>query len=93
MFVVPSHRLIRKEGFLPSEEFIRNKIEDLKPRGVIGAVCLPDFQRKYLPGVRLRRGGVVKDQINQVIPQGLILNTNRCLGNDLDWQKLIKILS
>ena len=93
-FIVPSSRILRGRGLLPSKEFIWSKIEQHRPTAALGAVCSSDFRRKYLGDSSLGRSGVKNSSRRAtVVPQGLLLAGNSCIRNSLDWGKLERLLT
>ena len=92
-YIVPSSRILPNRGLIPSKEFIWLKIEENKPKAVLGAVCLKDFKRKYMKDTSVSRNGVQSpSKISLIAPQGLLLKTNNCIKNSLDWDKLNQLL-
>jgi len=92
VYVVPSSRLIRNKGLMPSKEFVWKKIEEHRPRGALGVICLQDLKRKYMSEGRLCRKGVITPSGSVVTPQGLLLASNNCRKNSVDWERLERLM-
>ena len=62
VYVVPSSRMMRGRGLLPSDQFIKGKLMEHQPGAALGVVCAWHLQNRLMnrfavKGIRLRPAG------------------------------------
>ena len=86
VYIVPSSRLMRDKGLLPSEEFIKGKIGKHTPAAVLGITCDWYLKKRFSEGHNINRKGYApgKDKTRAVL-QGIILKSTNCRKAQVDW--------
>jgi len=89
VFIVPSSRLLRGRGFLPSDQFMLTKLRQHAPRAALGVLCGWYLRQRLLPTYTMGRGGVAsKEGGPSTIVQGVLLNGHNCRRATVDWDQL-----
>ncbi len=88
VFVVPSSRLMPGQGLLPSDQFIRQKIKDLRPGAALGVVCGWHLRERLLKKQsHVDRGGYAPAGSGgpKSVLQGVLLDGRNCRRAKVDW--------
>ena len=88
VFVVPSARLMPKEGLMPSDQFIKAKIRQHAPAAVLGVVCDWNLRTRLLPKHTAGRHGYSTGAGQQAVLQGVLLDGHNCLRATVDWEEV-----
>ncbi len=88
VWVVPSSRILKGRGLLPSDQFIKHKIETLAPRAALGVVCPHYLRERLLPHFAVGRRGFKTEGGSRTVPQGVLLRNNNCRRAQVDWDAL-----
>lgn len=92
VFVVPSSRLMPKEGLLPSDQFIKAKIRQYAPAAVLGVVCDWNLKNRLLPKHTVGRRGYSTGAGQRTVLQGVLLNGHNCRRATVDWAEVRRLL-
>ncbi len=92
VYVVPSSRILRGRGLLPSDQFIKNKIKAHAPGAALGVTCPWHLRNRLLAKYTLR-GGNYTSVDNQeprektVAPlQGVLMERQNCRQGVVNWE-------
>lgn len=87
VFIVPSSRLVRNQGLLPSHEFMKTKIKELAPQAAFGVVCEWHLKNRFIPSKSLNGAGLKAGPKSSVL-QGVLLNGMNCKAAQVDWSQV-----
>ena len=90
--VVVSGRLHKKDGVLRSRDFLVRRIEQRRPKAVLGCLCTRDLREKYLRSANVSPEGSLGGHGLKVIPQVCLLKDCNCRQSSIDWQELEKLI-
>jgi len=89
VYIVPSSRMIRKEGIVPSDQFMRAKIKEHSPSAVLGVICHWYFRHRLLAKYTISRSGYSIDSGHpKSVVQGVLLKKMNCRKAEVDWDQL-----
>ena len=90
VYVVPSSRIMRGRGLLPSDRFIRQKIKQHAPGAALGVTCPWHLRNRLLANYTLKNGrtsSLHKD--GQGTPssalQGVLMDRRNCRRGTVNW--------
>lgn len=91
VYVVPSSRMLKGQGLMPSDQFILHKLKQHAPDGALGVVCGWHLRTRLIPRFKVGRGGFSTGS-TKVVLQGLLLKSKNCRRAQVDWQRLEGIM-
>ena len=98
VYVVPSSRMIRGRGLLPSDEFIRAKISQHGPGAALGVTCPWHMRNRLLSRHTVRRDGYLAldekgrgVQARSVL-QGVLMDDSNCRKGSVNWDRVRRFL-
>ena len=94
VYVVPSSRLIHKEGIVPSDQFMLAKIKEHAPSAVLGVVCLWYFRHRLLAKYTIGHSGYSIDSRRpKFVVQGVLLKNMNCRNAEVNWSRVREYMS
>lgn len=88
VYVVPSSRLVRDQGLLPSDQFIKAKLRQHAPLAALGVVCEWHLRNRLLPKHKVARSGYrVKEGVKAAL-HGVLLEAKNCREAKVDWEQV-----
>ncbi len=98
VYVVPSSRIIRDRGLLPSEVFIKNKIKAHGPGAALGVTCPWHMRHRILAKHTLRRGRYAAvgergggSKVKSAL-QGVLMEGRDCRNGVVNWASVRQCL-
>ncbi|MEW5912637.1 MAG: DUF116 domain-containing protein [Thermodesulfobacteriota bacterium] len=93
VYVVPSSRMIRGRGLLPSDEFIRSKISQHGTCAALGVTCPWHMRNRLLARHTVRSDGYrgSQDQARSVL-QGVLMDDSNCRRGSVNWERVRRCL-
>jgi hypothetical protein len=94
VYVVPSSRILRDRGLLPSDPFIKKKIKAHAPGAALGVTCPWHLRNRLLAKYTLRGGNyasVASDEPREktVAPlQGVLMDRQNCRQGAVNWERV-----
>ncbi|MBU1450652.1 MAG: DUF116 domain-containing protein [Proteobacteria bacterium] len=94
VYVVPSSRILRGMGLLPSDQFIKNKIKAHAPGAALGVTCPWHLRNRLLAKYTLRNGNYAsvagKEPKNQTVAplQGVLMDRQNCRHGSVNWENV-----
>jgi len=86
VYIVPSSRMIHKEGIVPSDQFMRAKIKEHAPSAVLGVICHWYFRHRLLAKYTISHSGYSIDSGRpKSVVQGVLLKKMNCRKAEVDW--------
>lgn len=99
VYVVPSSRIMRGRGLLPSDQFIKSKIKAHAPGAALGVTCPWHLRNRLLTKHTLRRGQYAavgdKGQGSKVKSalQGVLMEGRDCRNGVVNWARVRQYLN
>ena len=89
VYVVPSSRCLPRSGLIPSDVFIRNKLNHHRARALIGVTCSWYLKTRLLPKYSIKKEGYVTEgRRSAYVLQGILMPQRKCANATVDWEKL-----
>lgn len=94
VYVVPSSRMMRGRGLMPSDEFIKAMLKKHRPQAALGVVCAWHVRNRLLAKNTLRHGKVasVQGAGDEATPrsalQGVLMDNTNCRRGKVDWSRV-----
>jgi hypothetical protein len=86
VYVVPSSRIIRRAGLVPSDHFMLDKIRRHRPGAVLGVVCQWYVHHRLITKYPIGRKGYQDDPgRSAAVVQGVLLKDMNCRQASVDW--------
>ncbi len=86
VYVVPSSRMLRGRGLLPSDQFMRAKFKQHSPAAVLGVVCNWYLRRRLLTHYTVGRRGYSSDgNKHGTVLQGVLFERRNCKDVSVNW--------
>jgi hypothetical protein len=94
VYIVPSSRMIKKEGIVPSDQFMLAKIKEHAPSAVLGVICLWYFRHRLLAKYIIGSSGYSIDSgRTKSVVQGVLLKKMNCRKAEVDWEQVRACMS
>ena len=98
VYVVPSSRLIRGRGLMPSDQFIKEKIKKHGPGAAVGVTCPWHMRHRLLARYTLKRGrtaslggGDAGGSLGSAL-QGVLMDGRNCRQGVVNWARVRRSL-
>lgn len=94
VYVVPSSRILRGRGLLPSDQFIKKKIKAHAPGAALGVTCPWHLRNRLLAKYTLRGGNYTsvasaEPREKTVAPlQGVLMDRQNCRQGAVNWERV-----
>lgn len=94
VYVVPSSRILRGRGLLPSDQFIKKKIKAHAPGAALGVTCPWHLRNRLLAKYTLRGGNYASvadkgPKEKTVAPlQGVLMDRQNCRHGAVNWERV-----
>ena len=90
VFIVPSSRLMPDKGLLPSDQFIKSKLQQESASAALGLVCGWHLRNRLLPAHSVGAKGYDSEngKKNSTVLQGVLLDQRKCRGGTVDWEEV-----
>jgi hypothetical protein len=87
VYIVPSSRCLRRPDLLPSDIFIKEKLDHHGARAVLGVTCCWYLKTRLLSKYSLKKTGYVSERsgISYAL-QGILLPQRKCSNATVDWE-------
>ncbi|MCJ7833584.1 MAG: DUF116 domain-containing protein [Deltaproteobacteria bacterium] len=93
VYVVPSSRCLRRPDLMPSDLFIKEKLDLHEARALIGVTCCWYLKTRLLPKYSFKKEGYVAERPGPgYVLQGILLPHRKCSNATVDWALLQKRL-
>lgn len=93
VYLVPSSRILRGRGLMPSDQFIRAKIKQHAPVAALGVTCGWHLRHRLLANHKVGRKGYPAGETKAKSPlQGVLLKERNCRKSSVDWDTLRHLL-
>lgn len=90
VYVVPSARCLRKPNLMPSDLFIKEKLERHDARALIGVTCCWYLKTRLLPKYSIKKEGYVPERSGPgYVLQGILLPQRKCSNATVDWELVL----
>lgn len=88
VYVVPSSKLMKGHGLLPSDQFIKAKLAQHAPLAALGVVCEWHLRQRLLPDTRVNRSGYQVSQGVKAALHGVLLEAKNCRQAQVNWDRV-----
>lgn len=90
VYVVPSSRCLRRSDLMPSDIFIKDKLNHHEARALIGVTCSWYLKTRLLPKYTIKKEGYLTEgRGSGYLLQGILLPQRKCTNATVDWEKLL----
>ncbi len=87
VYVVPSSRCLRRPDLLPSDLFIKEKVDHHGARALLGVTCCWYLKTRLLPKYSFKKEGYVSERSGTGYAlQGILLPQRKCSNATVDWE-------
>lgn len=94
VYLVPSSRLLKDRGLMPSDRFIVSKLQQHTPAAALGVVCPWYLRHRLLAKYSLDRGGYVASSEKPAsVLQGVLMPERNCRSGRVDWDQVRRLMS
>lgn len=94
VYIVPSSRILHKEGLIPSDQFMQAKVKEHAPSAVLGVICLWYFRHRLLAKYTIGLSGFSTDSGRlKTVVQGVLLKKMNCRKAEVDWNQIRACMS
>ncbi len=94
VYIVPSSRMIKKEGIIPSDQFMLAKIKEHAPSAVLGVICPWYFRHRLLAKYTIGSSGYsIDSRGTKSVIQGVLLKKMNCRKAEVDWEQVRACMS
>jgi hypothetical protein len=93
VYVVPSARCLHRPDLMPSDLFIKEKLDHHEAFALIGVTCCWYLKTRLLPKYSFKKEGYISDRPGPAyVLQGILLPDRKCSSATVDWAVLRKRL-
>lgn len=87
VYITPSSRLLRRPDLLPSDSFIKEKLDQHGVRALLGVTCCWYLKTRLLPKYSFKREGYISERSGtRYALQGILLPERKCRNATVDWE-------
>ncbi len=90
VYIVPSSRCLRRPDLLPSDLFIKEKLDQHRARALLGVTCCWYLKSRLLSKYSFKKEGYVSERFGtSYVLQGILLPQRKCSNATVDWEMIL----